>query len=92
MKLSICHFTQPIPLCGAFAPKSLNLASSSDRAFVTAMELDHASRGVWLETNGQRTPANMRGRLFVPMERVVIAVPAPEPVEKLKGKRETIST
>jgi hypothetical protein len=91
MKIAIAHFTQQIPICGAFAPKSLNLAAKGDAQFVTAMELDFVNRGLWLETNGQRTPGPMRGRLFVPMERVVIAVPAPPEVtpEPKKGAKKT---
>lgn len=86
MKLSICHFTQPIVICGAHAPKTLNMKATNDRAYVVGMELDFDKRGVWLDTNGQRTPVDMRGRLFIPMERVVLAVPATEPVVEKKTK------
>lgn len=82
MKLQIVHFTRQVPVCGSFSPKSLNMKSSGDRAYITGMELDWEKRCVWLEAGGNRTPPELRGkRLPIPMEHVILSVPADaEPV------------
>lgn len=78
MRIQSLHFNQPVFICGAFSPKSLNMSAAGDRAFVTAIECDMANRVFWLTADGNRLEPRLRGRLMVPFERVTVSTPMAE--------------
>ncbi len=87
MKLASVQFTSPVFICGSFSPKGLNMSASGDRAFVVSMEVDFEKRVLWLEATGNRLDPKLRGRLFVPLEKVSVAKPFVEAVEKPAPKK-----
>lgn len=90
MKIRICHFREPIPVCGAWAPRSINLKANTDKGYVTSMRADFTNRLIWLMVTGHRAPGEMRGELAVPMELARLIVPEVEevvPVVVQKGSK-----
>lgn len=80
MKVRICHFREPIPVCGAWSPRSINLKAKGDLGYVSAMHADYDRRVIVIKIDGHRAPHDMKGEAFIPFELCRLIVPDLEPV------------